>query len=122
MSRVKQASHRSKAIPILGAAGLSLTMTSGVSAAAGPTPNTPASNAAVSQEITLREDEISDVSLATFHVFDKESQSGKRLACGCGGGCCLFARAPSSALGNEVYSTQPHRPTGQAHKHVPKYR
>jgi hypothetical protein len=27
----------------------------------------------VSQEITLREDEISDVSLATFHVFDKES-------------------------------------------------
>ena len=75
MSRVKQASHRSKAIPILGAAGLSLTMTSGVSAAAGPTPNTPASNAAVSQEITLREDEISDVSLATFHVFENENQA-----------------------------------------------
>jgi hypothetical protein len=121
MSRPKQASHRSKAIPILGAAGLSLTMTSGVSAAAGPTPNTPASNAAVSQEFTLREDEISDVSLATFHVIDKESQSSKRLACGCGGGCCLFARAPSSAPGNEVYPTQPHRPTGRAHKHVPKY-
>jgi hypothetical protein len=31
MSRVKQASHRSKAIPILGAAGLSLTMTGAVS-------------------------------------------------------------------------------------------
>ena len=102
MSRMKQASHRSKAIPILGAAGLSLTMTSGVSAAAGPTPNTPARNTAVSQEITLREDEISDVSLATFHVFDKESQSSKRLACGCGGGCCLFARAPSSALGDPL--------------------
>jgi hypothetical protein len=121
MSRVKQASQRSKAIPILGAAGLSLTLTGGVAAAAEPTPNTSARNAAVSEEITLREHEISDVSLATFHVFDKENQSSKRLACGCGGGCCLFARAPSSALGNEVYSTQPHRPTGRAHKHVPKY-
>jgi|ERR1700735_2397830 hypothetical protein len=120
MSRVKQASQRSKAIPILGAAGLSLTLTSGVSAAAGPTPNTPARNVAVSQEITLREDEISDVSLATFHVFDNENQAGKRLACGCGGGCCLFARAPASPLGDEVYSTQPHRPAGRAHKHVPK--
>ena len=120
MSRVKQASHRSKAIPILGAAGLSLTMTSGVSAAGGPTPNTPASNAAVSQEITLREDEISDVSLATFHVFDKESQSGKRLACGCGGGCCLFARAPSSAFGNDTYSPLPPHPISPAHKRVRK--
>ena len=121
MSRMKRTSHRSKAIPILGAAGLSLTLTSGVSVAAGSTPHAPARNAAVSQEMTLGEEEISDVSLATFHIFDKESQAGKRLACGCGGGCCLFARAPSSALGNEVYSTQPHRPTGRAHKHVPKY-
>jgi hypothetical protein len=123
MSRTKQISnrkHRSKAVPVLGAAGLSLTLASGLSAAAGPTPTTPTLNAAASQEITLREDEISDVSLATFHVFDKESQTGKRLACGCGGGCCLFARAPSSALGNEVYSTQSHRQTGRAHKHVPK--
>ena len=51
----------------------------------------------------------------------QESQAGKRLACGCGGGCCLFARAPSSALGNDIYSPQPHRPTGPGHKHVPKY-
>ena len=121
MSRVKQASQRSKAIPILGAAGLSLTLTSGVSVAAEPTPHAPARNAAVSQEMTLGEEEISDVSLATFHIFDKESQVGKRLACGCGGGCCLFARAPASALGDEVYSTQPRRPTGRAHKHVPKF-
>jgi hypothetical protein len=120
MSRVKQASQRSKAIPILGAAGLSLTLTSGVSVAAGPTPHAPARNAAVSQEM-IGEEEISDVSLATFHIFDKESQTGKRLACGCGGGCCLFARAPSSALGNDIYSPQPHRPTGRGHKHVPKY-
>jgi hypothetical protein len=119
MSRVKQASQRRKAIPILGAAGLSLTLTSGVSVAAGSTPHEPARNAAVTQEMTLGEEEISDVSLATFHIFDKESQAAKRLACGCGGGCCLFARA--SALGSDIYSPQPHRPTGRGHKHVPKY-
>ena len=121
MSRVKQASPRSKAIPILGAAGLSLTLSSGVSAAAGSTPDAAARNAAVSQEITLREEEVSDVSLATFHVFDKENQTSKRLACGCSGGCCLFARAPSSALGDGVYSPQPARPTGRRHKHVSNY-
>jgi hypothetical protein len=121
MSWVKQASQRSKAIPILGAAGLSLTLTSGVSVAAKSTPDAPARNAAVSQEMTLGEEEISDVSLATFNVFDKESQAGKRFACGCGGGCCLFARAPSYTLGTEFYSPQPHRPTGPGHKHVPKY-
>jgi hypothetical protein len=121
MSRLKQASQRSKAIPILGAAGLSLTLTGGVSVAAGSTPDAPTRNAAVSQEMTLGEEEISDVSLATFHVFDKESQAGKRLACGCGSGCCLFARAPSSTLGNDIHSPQPHRPTGRGHKHVPKY-
>jgi hypothetical protein len=120
MPRVKQASQRSKAIPILGAAGLSLTLTSGVSVA-GSTPDAPARNAAVSHEMTLGEEEISDVSLATFHVFDKEGQAGKRFACGCGGGCCLFARAPSSTLGNDIYLPQPHRPTGRGHKHVPKY-
>jgi hypothetical protein len=121
MSRVNQASQRSKAIPILGAAGLSLTLTSGLPLGAGPTPDKPARNAAVGQEMTLGEDEISDVSLATFHVFDKEGQAGKRLACGCGGACCLFARAPSSSLGNDIYSPQPRRPTGRGHKHVPKY-
>ena len=121
MSRVKQASQQSKAIPILGVAGLSLTLTSGVSVATGSTPQEPARNAAVSQEMTLGEEEISDVSLATFHIFDKESQAGKRLACGCSGGCCLFARAPSSGLGSDIYSPQPNRPTGRGHKHVPKY-
>jgi hypothetical protein len=53
MSRVKQASQRSKAIPILGAAGLSLTLTSGVSVAAGSTSDAPARDAAVRQEMTL---------------------------------------------------------------------
>ena len=122
MSRVKKASQRSKALPMLRAAGLSLTLASGVSAAANePAPDSSARNAAVNLEITLYEDEFSDVSLATFHVFDKESQSGKRLACGCGGACCVFARAPSSTFGNNAYSPPPPRPSGRARRHVPKY-
>jgi hypothetical protein len=43
------------------------------------------------QRVLLGEEEISDVSLATFHVFDRETaQAGVRLArggCGHGGGC-----------------------------------
>ena len=51
----------------------------------------------VKPEITLGDEEVSDVSLATFHVLDKENAAeGRRLsrknpgggACGgCGGGC-----------------------------------
>jgi hypothetical protein len=80
----------------------------------------PARNGAVNQEVTLGEEEVSDISLATFHVFDHESQAGERLACGCGSGCCLFARAPSSALGNDIYSPLPHRLTGRGHKQYPE--
>ena len=126
MSRVKQASKRKSVakatMPALGAAGLTFSLAGGASASAVPATDTPQKlNLSPSQALTLGEEEIADVSLATFHVFDKESQTGKRLACGCGGACCLFARAPSSALGHEVYSTQSHRQTGRAHKHVPKY-
>jgi hypothetical protein len=121
MSRVTKASRRSKALPTLGAAGLSLTLASGVSVATNePAPDTSARNASVNQKITLYEDEFFDVSLATFHVFDKESQNGKQLACGCGGGCCLFARAPSTTFGSDAYSPPPPRPSGRGHKHIPK--
>src|SRR6476659_5312957 len=67
MSRGKKSSKRKSracAVPLLGAAGLSLSMVSGAPAATvGPT----------AHEITLDEEEISDVSLATFYVFDKEN-------------------------------------------------
>ena len=67
MSRGKKTSKRKSracAVPLLGAAGLSLSMVSGAPAATvGPT----------AHEITLGEEEISDVSLATFYVFDKEN-------------------------------------------------
>jgi len=117
----KQASKRkrcSRAVPVLGAAGLSFTVASGAYGAG----STPAAdvlwrNAGVAHEIVLREEEISDVTLVTFHVFDKEIQAGQRLACGCGGGCCLFARASSSGFGNDAYSLSP-GPIRPAHKKV----
>src|SRR6478735_8269138 len=86
MSRAKQASkpkQRACAIPLLGAAGLSLSLASGAPAATvGP----------VAHEITLGEEEISDVTLATFYVFDKENSQTYRpllqlTRCGGCGGC-----------------------------------
>ena len=51
----------------------------------------------VKPEITLGDEEVSDVSLATFHVFEKENAAnGQRLSpknpgggCGCSHGCRL---------------------------------
>jgi hypothetical protein len=93
MSRTKQASNRnrlSKIGPVLGAAGLSLSLAGGVSAAtAAPVADPPTRNSVVSHQIMLGELEIADVSLATFYRFDKEntgpSRHGVRLTCG--GGC-----------------------------------
>jgi len=93
MSNAKQASkrkRRSKALPVLGAAGLSFSLASGASS--GPAVNMPTPNTGVSHEITLAEEEISDVSLATFYVFDKENAGTLRpgvqlVRGGCGGGC-----------------------------------
>ena len=74
--------HRACAVPLLGAAGLSLSLASGASAATGgPAADMPTQNTAVSHEVTLGEEEISDVSLATFYVFDKENPSIRRTAC-----------------------------------------
>src|ERR1700675_2412281 len=104
MPGVKQASKRkrvTKSVPVLGAAGLTFSLVGGASAAAVPTQDVPQTpNIAPGHEITLGEEEISDVSLATFYVFDKESTGPLRgmvqeaRACRCGGGggcggCCL---------------------------------
>ena len=99
MPRVKQASKRkrvTKSVPVLGAAGLTFSLVGGASAAVAPAqdqPRTP--NLAPGHEITLGEEEISDVSLATFYAFDKENTGSLRgmvqeaRACRCGGcrGC-----------------------------------
>lgn len=64
--------RRSKALPALGFACMSLSMASGACAS---TSEASANTSPPSQkhEIFLGEEEISDVSLATFHVFDKEN-------------------------------------------------
>src|SRR6478736_1317448 len=99
MSRAKQASKRKSracAVPLLGAAGLSLSLASGSAATEVPATDTPTQNTAASHEMTFGEEEIADVSLATFYVFDKEnvgtSEPGVQLAywrgCrGCHRGC-----------------------------------
>ncbi len=100
MLHAKQASSRkrkSKAVPVLGAAGLSLSLASGASAAIGaPVADMLTPKTGVSHEITLCEEEISDVSLATFYVFHKEIEPTLRpvqlARGGCAGGGCGCGR------------------------------
>ena len=114
VSRTKQVSRRKRRCkigPILGAAGLSLSLAGGVSAAtAAPVADALTQNSVVSHEITLDEEEIADVNLATFYVFDKEnagpSRHGVRLACGCWTGTYYTS-------GNDAYAPPP-RPPGHA--------
>jgi hypothetical protein len=82
-----------KALSVLGLAGIYLAVpaaTTNESMAAMPSPAT-----APVRAFALGEEEISDVTLATFHLFDKETidQSRSllhltRCGCGCGGGGC----------------------------------
>jgi hypothetical protein len=119
---VKQASkrkRRSKAVPALGAAGLSLALASEASlAATAPALDTMTRNSGVSHEISIREEEIFDVSLATFYVLNKDSGAGKRVAWG---GCsCVFAGQAASE--NNTYSPPAPHPIWSAHKPVRKKR
>jgi hypothetical protein len=120
MRRVKRASRKkcttkAAAATALGAAGLSLSLASSASASTMPTAYIPQTdNTSPNQRFILGEEEMADVSLATFHLFDRESVgSGTQVAvvvvrrcggcracrgcafrgCGCGGcggcgGCC----------------------------------
>ena len=107
MPRVKQASTRkrvAKTVPVLGAAGLTFSLVGGASAAVAPTTDMPQPrNFSPGHEITLGEEEISDVTLATFYVFDKENtaaaKSGVQLARGCGCGGCRGCRGCRSCRG-----------------------
>ena len=77
MTHAKQASKRkgrTKAVAVLGVAG-ALSLAGGASGAAvGPPGDTLTANTAV----TLHEEEISDVSLSTFYVFDHENAEARR--------------------------------------------
>ena len=96
MSRVKQASKRKRitkaaAVPALGAAGLGLSLAGSASASTLPAEDVSKSiDAIANQRFVLGEEEIADVSLATFHLFDKESgKSGvQQMAWGCRCGGC----------------------------------
>ncbi len=119
MSRIQASKKKRvmKSVPVLGAAGLTFSMVGGASAAAVPTADVAqAPTVGLGHQVTLGEEEIADVSLATFYVFDKENtasaKGGVQLAwrgcggcrgcrgcrgcggcraccgCGCGGGCC----------------------------------
>jgi hypothetical protein len=96
MPRVKQASKQKRtkkaaAVKALGAAGLSFSLVGNASASTMPTANFPQSDDnSPNQRFVLSEEEMADVSLATFYVFDRENfGSGMQLARGCGGcgGC-----------------------------------
>jgi hypothetical protein len=104
---------RKKGVQVLGVVGMSLSLASGASAATGvPAVDTPSRPIAPGHEITLNEEEIADVSLATFYVFDKENagtrQLGERFArggcmgcggCGCGcGGCGGVVPSPDKSI------------------------
>ena len=104
MPRVKQAAkhaHATKAAAVtaLGAAGLGLSLAGSASASTIPTADIPKSdNISPNQRLVLSEEEMADVSLATFHLFDKENAGsdiqlawvrGCRGCRGCRvGGCC----------------------------------
>src|SRR6478672_4548632 len=95
MPRVKQASKQKRttkaaAAKVLGAAGLGLSLASSSSASTMPAAGIPQSDdTSPNQRFVLGEEELADVSLATFHLFDRENfGSGVQLARGCGGCGC----------------------------------
>src|ERR1700720_923786 len=94
MAKAKQGFKRKRsktALPVWAAAGVSLAMMGGASANA-PATDMPSQDSG--KRLLLAEEEVFDVSLGTFYVFDKEREfsPGVRFAarggcggCGCGG-------------------------------------
>jgi len=131
MSRANQASERKRrtqVVPMLGAAGLSLSLASGAAAIGGPAADMPTRNTAVSHPTTLGEEEMFEASLATFYIFDKENArafrprvrlaAGGGCGCACGGcaGCATGAPSETSALGSNI--KPPHYSITPTHKHM----
>src|SRR5262245_16598068 len=94
MRRVKRASRKKRttkaaAVTVLGAAGLGLSLFGSASGSTMPTADIPQTdNTSPNQRFVLGEEEMQDVSLATFHLFDRENVgSAIQLARGGCGGC-----------------------------------
>src|SRR6185312_6134631 len=116
MPRVKQASKqksttKAAAVTVLGATGLGFSLLGSTSASTMPAADIAQSdNTTSNQRFVLSEEEMADVSLATFHLLDKENVGrGVQLARGCGGcrgcgvrgcrGCAVRACAVGCAVG-----------------------
>src|SRR5580704_19461085 len=107
MPRVKQASQRKRvtkaAVPALGAAGLTFGLMGGASATTTPAFDAPQKlDFSPAHAVTLGEEEIADVSLATFHLFDKENDGTgvQQMAWGCRGcGGCRGCRGCGGCRG-----------------------
>src|ERR1700723_613661 len=91
MPRVKQAAKHArttKAAAVTATAGLGLSLAGSASASTIPTADIP-NNISPNPRFVLSEEEMADVSLATFHLFDKENVgTGVQLARGGGCGGC----------------------------------
>src|SRR6201996_5137396 len=94
MPRIKQASTRKRtkraaAVTALGA-GLGFSLAGSAPASTMPNAELPRTdNTLPNQRFVLGEEEMADVSLATFYLFDRENfGSGVQLARGCGGCGC----------------------------------
>lgn len=111
MSRMKKSTKRkarSKTIPVLGVAGMTLSLITGGSAALAH-PSLEESSGGRSHDVILKDEEVSDVTLATFYAFDREDQGRQprlRLAAGIGcAGCATCAGA--CAWGGSYYGYGP---------------
>jgi hypothetical protein len=98
MARTKQ-KHLKQAVPVAGVVGVSMALAGSAAATGAAGPATDVRDTARAPEITFSEEEIADVRLGTFFVFDKEEmRPGVQYAQGCrrcGGcrGCGLGCRA-----------------------------
>ena len=122
MPRIKQASKQKRAakaatVTVLGATGLGFSLLGSTSASTMPAADIAQSdNPSPNQRIVLSEEEMADVSLATFHLFDKQDVGERvqfaRAGCrgcaarGCRGcavracrGCAVRACAVGCAVG-----------------------
>jgi hypothetical protein len=121
MSHTKEAPRRkcrTNAVPML--ASLSLSLASGPAAAIDSVGQDLAISAPIARQV-MDEEEISDVHLATFRVFDGESANAPRtrptiVGAGCGAcGIGLYYPQNPPAVGGPVYQTP--RPTRPARKY-----
>ena len=128
MSHTKETGKRKhliKTMPMLGAAGLSFSLTIGTSAAIGSINSDPATAAQVAGSV-MDEEQIFDISLATFRVHDDESagpqRSGTRRIMVSQGACGADLYLPQSppAVSAPVYQAPPpsrFRPVRPAYKY-----